>query len=413
MFPNPQDALPLSPRPKLNYYVDLAKGFVKACKSAEANALKDWTEEWIPSTVKLSGVVFTEHLPVAIDRWIQQVEEFAQRCKRENGSCRLTDARFIIARSHGFASWDKFSRHVEQLTLKESAIARFEAAADAIVRGDIKTLQELLQNDPQLVCQRSTREHNATLLHYISANGIEGYRQKTPQNAVKIAKVLLKAGAEVDAEANVYGGGATTLGLTATSVHPYLAGVQNQLMQVLLDHGAEIDRKDGGGSHQPAVLGCLANGCGEAAEYLGNHGARLDLVSGAGIGRLDVVKTYFDSRLKLKRSTSKECLNSALLYASGYGRTNVVKFLLERGANIRFHTDDGQTALHYAAIGGFPETIKLLLKHRAPLEAKNVYGGTVLGQTLWSAAHGGEPKVYSSIVEMLIKAGAKDPRKKS
>ena len=36
----------------------------------------------------------------------------------------------------------------------------------------------------------------------------------------------------------MYGGGCTTLGLVATSVHPERAGVQNALMQILIDHGA-------------------------------------------------------------------------------------------------------------------------------------------------------------------------------
>jgi hypothetical protein len=43
-------------------------------------------------------------------------------------------------------------------------------------------------------------------LHYCSANGVEGYRQKTPKNIVEITRILLEAGAEVDARADVYGG---------------------------------------------------------------------------------------------------------------------------------------------------------------------------------------------------------------
>jgi hypothetical protein len=53
----------------------------------------------------------------------------------------------------------------------------------------------------------------------------------------------------------------------------------------------------------------------------------------------------------------------------------------------------------------------LLLKFNPPLEARNRYGGTVLGQTLWSAAHGGDPKDYSEIIETLIAAGAKVPER--
>src|SRR6185436_6709639 len=102
-------------------------------------------------------------------------------------------------------------KHLEQFSHKTSVVAKFETVADAICNGDVKTLKRLLAEEPQLIHSRSTREHKATLLHYVSANGVEGYRQKTPRNIVEITKVLLDAGAEVDAEADVYGGGSTTL----------------------------------------------------------------------------------------------------------------------------------------------------------------------------------------------------------
>jgi hypothetical protein len=66
-------------------------------------------------------------------------------------------------------------------------------------------------------------------LHYVAANGVEGYRQKTPKNAVKVAEILLNAGAEVGADFD-YGSlrrayperaGSTPLGLVATSVRDH------------------------------------------------------------------------------------------------------------------------------------------------------------------------------------------------
>jgi ankyrin repeat protein len=410
MFPNAQDAFPLPQRPNLERYKKLAKDLVKACKSAEEDAVSDWAEKWVTALAKQSGVNFIRPLPVIISRWTDQVVGFVQRKINEHdGSCRLTDAQFIIARSHGFDSWARFSTHLKSSTQKHSAIARFEAAADAIIRGDSKTLKRLLRDDPQLVQARSTREHGATLLHYVSANGVEGYRQKTPANIVEITELLLTTGADVDAEADVYGGGSTTLGLVATSVHPYRAGVQNQLMQVLLDHGAEIDHKTGAGNRQSSVLGALANGRGEAAAYLAERGARLNLQAAAGVGRLDVIKSFFNEDGSRKRTTSRKQVESAFNYACGWGRTNVVEFLLERGVDLANGGGDGQTPLHSAAICGQLEMIKLLLKYDPPLEARNIYGGTVLGQTLWSAAHGGDPKLYAEIIKTLIAAGAKVP----
>jgi hypothetical protein len=212
----------------------------------------------VKTLAKESGVKLGRKRSAAIGRRAEQVEAFARR-ELSNG-CRLSDAQSVIARSHDFATWRKFTHHLAQLSRKSSSIARFEAAADAICNGDVKTLERLLREEPKLIHARSTRESKATLLHYVSANGVEGYRQKTPKNIVKIARVLLDAGAEVDAEADVYGGGATTLGLVATSIHPFRAGVQNPLMQILLDRGAEIDHRTSAGNRQDAVVGALANG---------------------------------------------------------------------------------------------------------------------------------------------------------
>ena len=422
MFPNPQDALPLPSKPNVERYKNLTKELVRACKSGDSSAIHDWALKWVNSLVKLSGLVVTRHLPVAIDRWVNQLEEYARRQMNPSvisggaGAvpsypCRVTDAQFVIARSHGFSGWPKFVKHLDGLAHKTSPTAAFEAAADAIVSGDIVRLKELLEKNSTLVRMRSMRDHRATLLHYVSANGVEGYRQRTPKNAFKVAELLLKTGAEVDAEADVYGGGATTLGLVATSLHPHLAGVQIQLMQLLLDHGAQLDSENSSGNKQTAVLACLANGRFEAAVYLAEKGARLDLESAAGLGRLDIVRNYFDERGKLKRPATKKQLQSAFLHACGWGRNSVVEFLLTKGVDVGIKSGDRQTALHWAAIGGQLDTMKLLLKYNPPLEAKNEYGGTVLGQTLWSAAHGGDPALYAGIIETLIGAGAKVPER--
>jgi hypothetical protein len=401
MFPNAQDALPLPRRPNLERYKTLAKDLVKACKSNDENAVVDWAEKWVTVLAKQCGVEFRRPLPVIVSRWTDQVTGFVRREISEH-RCRIADAQLILARSHGFDTWSRFSKYLSGLSDKGSAIARFEAAADAIIKGNIKTLKRLLREDPRLVHVRSMRQHGATLLHYVSANGVEGYRQKTPANIVEITELLLKAGAEVDAEADVYGGGSTTLGLVATSVHPFRAGMQNPLLQLLLDYGAEIDHKTGAGNRQNSVLGALANGRPEAAAYLAERGARLNLEAAAGLGRLDVVKSFFKNGI----TPAKKKLQSAFLYASGRGHKDVVEFLLSKGVDLADGGRVGQTPLHWAVIEGQLEMVKLLLKYKPPLESRNIYGGTVLGQTMWSAAHGGDPKVYAEIIETLIAAGA-------
>jgi ankyrin repeat protein len=285
-------------------------------------------------------------------------------------------------------------------------VSNFEAAADAVVSGELATLKQLLREDPELVRARSTREHRATLLHYVSANGVEGYRQKTAKNVVQLAQTLLHAGAEVDAEADVYGGRATTLSLVATSIHTERSGLQNELMGLLLDHGADINRSNGGYNDPSIVNACLANGRGPAAEFLVKRGARLDLEAAAGVGALDAVQSFFHGDGSLKPSATKVQMERGFLWACEYGRNRVVEFLLQKNVDLGTHANTGQTALHWAVIGGQVETIKLLVALGASLAAKNTYGATALGQALWSAVNGDARVEYVRTIETLLEAGA-------
>jgi ankyrin repeat protein len=263
-----------------------------------------------------------------------------------------------------------------------SPVSKFEEAVEAVVSGDLPGLRTLLSEAPDLVRARSTREHNSTLLHYVSANGVEDFRQKTPPNIVEIAKLLLEAGAEVNAESEAYRGRCTTLGLTATSCHPHNAGVQIPLMELLIERGAVIDGPDG----YSGVNGCLQNGRGEAAEFLASRGARLDLEGAAGIGRLDVVRSFFAEDGGLKPPATEEQMKDGFAWACQFGRTEVVDFLLQRGMHVDAKLRHGETGLHWAAYAGHGRTVQLLLDRGAPIDVRDArYEGTPLD---W-AQHGG------------------------
>ena len=238
------DALPLPPRPNLEQYKKLAKDFQDACKSSDPGAVRDWAAHWAEKITRLTGLEITPEVRRQIDGEAERIEQRWQKFKKTNeraARCTLADAQFFVARGHGFANWPKFAKHVEALGRVNSRVSTFESAVDAIVSGDAATLARLLREHPELVRERSTREHRSTLLHYVSANGVEDFRQKTPKNIVEITKLLLDTGADVNAESDAYGGRSTTLGLTATSWHPQSAGVQIPLMELLIEHGAIID----------------------------------------------------------------------------------------------------------------------------------------------------------------------------
>ena len=57
----------------------------------------------------------------------------------------------------------------------------------------------VLAADSALIHHRSPEAHQAQLLHYIAVNGVENHLQRTPSNAVAVCRLLLEAGAAIDA----------------------------------------------------------------------------------------------------------------------------------------------------------------------------------------------------------------------
>jgi hypothetical protein len=429
--PRGTDAIPLPPRPNLEQYHNRAKSLLKACKSGDGNAVRAWARQWLDSLAALTDAANDgqrqtadeiRQLRTRIDREIDDIERDARQSgllvESGSGTCSLADAQLFLARLHDFVSWPRFSAHIEALARTNSPDARFESAADAVVTGDVETLRAMIQADPALVTARSARDHRATLLHYIAANGHEGWRQKSPKNAVDVARLLLGAGAAPDALAHMYGGDATTMDMLVSSVHPHLAGVQVGLVDVLVDHGAAVNGVENNGSplmtafrfHYPL-----------AAEALARRGARVDnVITAAALGRADLVDAFITGTGELRPEVPlaqvrwprlprdpRVHLGYALTWAATWGRKDVVELMLRKGVDPGGKDDDA-TALHFAAAHGHMDIARLLLTYGASLEARNSYGGTVLSGTLWYMHHAPAPGVdYTDVIRELLALGAR------
>lgn len=415
MYPNPQDALPLPSRPNLDQYRKLAKDLVKACRSGDA-AIRAWAVEWLNALAAHLDQSDRFRHPDEIDRRAADVEQFARTRlggRRDHPKCALADAQFVIARAHGFISWPVFALHLESLAQSASPVSAFEAAVRAIVTGDLEMLERLLQQDPGLARARSTREHRATLLHYVSANGVEGYRQVSPKNSAEIARILLDAGADVDAGAEVYGSSrCTALGLVATSAPPHAAGVQLAVIDVLLDHGARMDLPGSAGRNTPLIRACLANGQPAAAAHLAARGAPLDFAGAAGLGHVDVLRELFDAGSRQGQAVAPTTLADALWLASGYGHAAAAQFLIDHGAHVDIELSghgEGHTALHAAAYYGHPDVVTLLLQRGARVDVIDKTWKTpplVWALTGWSSAPAAKTERYYEVVAALVRAGA-------
>jgi ankyrin repeat protein len=254
-----------------------------------------------------------------------------------------------------FADWPSLAAYVDAV-LREGPVFEFESAVEAVINGDLAALEDGLRRDPALVHARSSRfccfdppvVHRATLLHYVAANGVEQYRQKTPPNAVEIARALLQAGAEPDALADMYGVECTTMSMLVSSDHPAKAGLQVALVDLLLDFGAAIEgcgtKKWGG-----PLFTALAFGMSDAAQALAKRGARIDLPTAAGLGLMD-------DAARLLPSADAEARHRALALAAQHRRAEIVRLLLDAGEDPNRYNPEGthghSTPLHQAVLAG-------------------------------------------------------------
>ena len=87
-----------------------------------------------------------------------------------------------------------------------------------------------------------------------------------------------------------------------------------------------------------------------------------------------------------------------LIYSSIYGKTKIVRQLIDAGAQINYQDRWGQTALMYAASKNYPEVVNILIKAGAKLEIHSKESLTALQYGLiWN---------NTEVVRSLIEAGA-------
>ena len=298
---------------------------------------------------------------------------------------KLAEAQLTIARERGFASWARLKRHIEKPTLADRLDlpaheriedAAFRRAVDLADAGDVEGLRAHLREHPRVTQQRVLLEggnyfRNPTLLEFTAENPIR--RGRLPANVVEVAKAILDAGAKDDSSALN-----ETLMLVCSGRVPRECGVQIRMIDLLCDSGADPNR---------AMAAALAHGEFEAADALLRNGARMDLPAAAALGRVE------DSRRLLKAASGAD-RHKALALAAQFGRTEIVRLLLDAGEDVNRYNPVGfhghSTPLHQAVAGGHEETVRLLVEHGARLDVKDtMWQGTPLG---W-AEHEGKTRI--------------------
>src|SRR5262245_35875655 len=126
--------------------------------------------------------LFCERHPKFLDTAIPWLQRDLTREQVRATRIVHADAQLALARWYDFANWDRLVDYVEAVRQPGSLRERFERAVESVIDGDVPTLTRLLRGDPGLARTRSTRVthfdppvHRAQLLHYLGANGVEGY----------------------------------------------------------------------------------------------------------------------------------------------------------------------------------------------------------------------------------------------
>lgn len=301
-------------------------------------------------------------------------------------SFRLSAAQLTIAREYMFESWPKLKLAIEsgavpneELPLAERITdPQFREAVRCIDAGNVEALRRLLGERPSLARQHAY--FNASnyfgqpgLLQFVAQNPI---RQETMPNALEIAKAIIEAGATKSDLTD-------TLGLVATGRVPRENHVQVQLINLLCEHGAEVQN----------LTGVLAHGEFEAAEEMLQHGGQVTLPVAAAFGWL----TEFESLLP---TASAEDRHLALALSAQFGRVPILARLLEAGEDPNRYNPPGahahSTPLHQAVINQQVETVKILLEAGAKTDIRDtLFQGTALG---W-AEHAKLPAMTALLTE--------------
>ncbi|HEX2271685.1 MAG TPA: ankyrin repeat domain-containing protein, partial [Pyrinomonadaceae bacterium] len=156
--------------------------------------------------------------------------------------------------------------------------AKFHPAMAAIARDDLEKFKALIAEDPSLATSRSTKSH-PTLLQGLVLDG------KDKSHHLEMVQVLIDAGAELNEPL-----------VAAASINNRPAA------ELLLDRGAAID---GAGSWTPLEEALYWNNKDVIALLL-ERGAKIqNLRTAAGLGRTDLIESYFNADGSLKPEAGK------------------------------------------------------------------------------------------------------------
>ncbi|XP_043400533.1 ankyrin repeat domain-containing protein 17 isoform X7 [Chelonia mydas] len=239
---------------------------------------------------------------------------------------------------------------------------------------------------PAIDIDAQTESNHDTALTLACAGGHE-----------ELVQTLLERGANIEHRDKK---GFTPLILAATAGH---VGV----VEILLDNGADIEAQSERTKDTPLSLAC-SGGRQEVVELLLARGANKEhrnvsdytpLSLAASGGYVNIIKILLSAGAEINSRTGSKLGISPLMLAAMNGHTAAVKLLLDMGSDINAQIETNRnTALTLACFQGRTEVVSLLLDRKANVEHRAKTGLT----PLMEAASGG----YAEVGRVLLDKGA-------
>ena len=297
--------------------------------------------------------------PGALRRLRAYVPRYA--AATDGSTAELRDARLIVARDLGFPTWRELVAAAEKAQRddveRQEERRRMRPEAEALLAGDIGRLAQL------------TAGQADTLLQMLAMREILG---------VKLGEGLGVPRAAVD----VLIGKATSLDLPLPQA---VRADRAEYVRLLLGAGADPAIRTDGITPLENAIGA---GLTQMVDLLAEHGiVPQGLWTYAACGRLDLVRACFDSGGRLRPDAAlsrpdpadfspiparrpatddpEQIMAEAFVHACQHGRTEVVRWFLDRGLNPDVAPYFGRTGLLWAVMTQQVEVVRLLMERGA------------------------------------------------
>jgi len=330
--------------------------------------------------------------------WLKQTaKQRLAELRASNPTAKLYQAQLTVARDYGFKSWRALKAHVDGATAtRHDRVRVFEAArtgdTEAVRRAfasgfdpatpdvDGRTIYQIAKERGHAAIELLARDlQEGTTLPEAERREIRAIISAAQSGNVTELRAHLDAHPEL---IDAMGGGIKK----ATALHLAVLRNQHAAVRLLIERGADLDRRDfpdnaaplhfaalhgdletislladagadingQGDDYEVGVLGwatCFQQVREDVAAYLLSHGAQLNLWSAIALDRVDDVRTMIARQPALMgaRMTRNQHRRTPLHHAAAKNRARIVQLLLELGADPNATDAAGATALTTAS----------------------------------------------------------------